>query len=200
MKAKQLEYKFYLDNDRFATVGFFNNELRVNIRQYEKSKYDTSKLFPTKTGISLLASEWQELVTHSEVICEELRKNILAEYHIGNEKYATISRYGDKGFVTISIRQHYTFDDGVRRPTKKGINLKKKEWNALVDIIELINEAIDNMKSEFMYDGKTIVKSVCVYFADKKCYQYGVVETGKVFYSPIESPIEAYKAFLKHGI
>ena len=189
-----------MDNDRFATVGFFNNELRVNIRQYEKSKYDASKLFPTKTGISLLVSEWEEFVSHSEVICEELRKNILAEYHIGNEKYVTISRYGDKGFVTISIRQHYTFDDGVRRPTKKGINLKKKEWNALVDIIELINEAIDNMKSEFMYDGKTIVKSVCVYFGDKKCYQYGVVETGKVFYSPIESPVEAYKAFLKRGI
>ena len=63
----------------------------------------------------------------------------------------------DKGFVTISIRQHYTFGDGVQRPTKKGINLKKKEWKALVDIIELINEAVDNMKSAFMHEGKTTV-------------------------------------------
>ena len=175
------------------TVGFFNHELRVNIRQYKKSEYDASKLFPTTTGISLLVNEWKELVRQSDIICDELRRNILSEYHIGNEKYATISKFGKQGFVTVSIRQHYTFDDGVRRPTKKGINLKKNEWNTLVDLVELVNEAIDNMQSEFMHDGKTIVKSVCVYFAEKKCYQYGVIETGEVFYSPIESLLKPTK-------
>ena len=27
-KTKQLEYKFYLDNDRFATVSFFNDQIQ----------------------------------------------------------------------------------------------------------------------------------------------------------------------------
>ena len=133
-------------------------------------------------------------------VCEEVRKNIITSHHLGNEKYISISRYGEKGPITIGIRQHYTFDDGVTRPTKKGINLKKKEWEALVYVIELVDEAVNNLKSEFTYEGKTIVKSVCVYFADKKCYQYGIVETGEVFYSPTEEPVQAYKNYLKHGI
>ena len=58
-KNNQLEYKFYLDNDRFATVGFFNDQLRIGIRQYQKSEYNPSKLFPTTTGISLLEDEWK---------------------------------------------------------------------------------------------------------------------------------------------
>ena len=73
-----------------------------------------------------------------------------------------------KGPVTISIRQHYTFDDGVSRPTKKVINLKKKEWEALISVMDLIGESIDNLKSEFVFDGKMVVKSVCVYFSEKK--------------------------------
>ena len=131
---------------------------------------------------------------------EEVKKNIITKYHLGNEKYIGISRYGQKGPITISIRQHYTFDDGVSRPTKKGINLKRKEWDALVSVMDLVDEAVNNLKSKYTYDGKTIVKSVCVYFADKKCYQYGIVETSEVFYSPIEEPVEAYKSYLKHGI
>ena len=89
----------------------------------------------------------------------------MAEHHIGNEKYVSISHYGEKGPVTISIRQHYTFDDGVHRPTKKGINLKKKEWEACVSVMDLIGKSIDNLKSEFVYDGKTVLKSVYIYFA-----------------------------------
>ena len=124
----------------------------------------------------------------------------MAEHHIGYEKYVSISCYGENSPVTITIRQHYTFDDCVCRPTKKGVNLKKKEWEVLVSVVDLIGESIDNLKSEFVFDGKTVVKSVCVYFAEKKCYQYGIVETGEVFYSPIEKPVEAYIAYLKHGI
>ena len=197
---KPLEYKFYLDNDRFATVGFFNDQLRIGIHQYQKSEYDASKLFPTVTGISLLEDEWRQITKHCDTVTEEVKKNIIAKYHLGNEKYIGISRYGQKGPITISIRQHYTFDDGVSRPTKKGINLKRKEWDALISVMDLVDEAVNNLKSKYTYDGKTIVKSVCVYFADKKCYQYGIVETSEVFYSPIEEPVEAYKSYLKHGI
>ena len=59
--------------------------------------------------------------------------------------------------------------------------------------MDLFDESIENLKS----DGKTIVKSLCVYFVEKKCYQYCIVETGEVLFSPIEDPGEAY---LKHGI
>ena len=50
-KTKQLEYKFYLDNDRFATVSFFNDQIQIGIQQYQKSEYNPSKLFPTVTGL-----------------------------------------------------------------------------------------------------------------------------------------------------
>ena len=33
---------------------------------------------------------------------------------------------------------------------------------------------------------------------EEKCYQYCILETGEVFYSPIEEPVEAYKSYLKH--
>ena len=181
-------------------MGFFNNQIRIGIQQYQKSEYNPSKLFPTTTGISLLEDEWNQLTYHCDNVSDEIKKGILASYHLGNEKYVSISHFGDKGFITISIRQHYTFEDGVTRPTKKGINLKRKEWEALVSVMDLVNEAVNNLKSKFTYDGKTIVKSVCVYFVDKKCYQYGIVETAEVFYSPIEEPIEAYRNYLKHGI
>ena len=174
---KPLEYKFYLDNNRFAAVGFFNDQLRIGICQYQKSKYDASKLFPTVTRMSLLEDEWRQITKHCNTVTEEVKKNILAKYHLGNDKYLGISHYGQKGPITISIRQHYTFDDGVLRPTKKGINLKRKEWDALVLVKCLVDEAVNNLKSKYTCDGKTIVKSVYVHFADKRCYQYGIVET-----------------------
>ena len=97
---------------------------------------------------------------------EAVKKNTTASHHLGIDKYVGISHYNDKGPITISIRQHYTFDDGVSRPTKKGINLKRKEWEALVSVMDLVDEAVNNFKSEFTCDGKTIVKSVCVYFTE----------------------------------
>ena len=181
-------------------MGFFNEQLQIGIRQYQKSEYDALKLFPTVTGISLLEDEWKQLTYHCDNVSDEVKKGILASYHLGNEKYVGISRYGEKGPITISIRQHYTFDDGVMRPTKKGIILKRKEWDALISVMDLVDEAVNNLKSKFTFDGKTIVKSVCMYFVDKKCYQYGNVETAEVFYSPIEEAVEAYKSYLKHGI
>ena len=181
-------------------MGFFNEQLRIGIQQYQKSEYDALKLFPTVTGISLLEDEWKQLTYHCDNVSDEVKKGILASYHLGNLKYVGISRYGEKGPITISIRQHYTFEDGVMRPTKKGINLKRKEWDALISVMDLIDEAVNNLKSKFTFDGKTIVKSVCMYFVDKKCYQYGIVETAEVFYSPIEEAVEAYKSYLKHGI
>ena len=156
-------------------MGFFSSQLQIGVQQYQKSEYDPSKLFPTVTGISLLEGEWTQLTNHHDTISGEVKQNTMAEHHIGNEKYVSISHYGEKGPVTISIRQHYTFDDGICRPTKKGINLKKREWEALVSVMDLLGESIDNL---------TVVKSVCVYFAEKNCYQYGIVETGGVFYSP----------------
>ena len=181
---KQLEYKYYLDNDRFTTVGYFNGQLQVGIWQYQKSEYDASKLFPTVTGISLLEEEWKPLTNNCDTVSEAVKKNTTTSHHL--VKYIGISHYSDKGPINISIRQHYTFDDGVSRPTKKAINLKRKEWEPLVSVIDLVDEAVNNLKSEFTYDRKTIVKSVCVYFTEQKCYQYDIVETGEVFYSPIE--------------
>ena len=103
-----------MDNDRFATVGFYKNVLQISVHQYEKSEYDASKMFPTKTGISLTEDEWTELTAHLDDISEELKaKTTGTEYHIGNEKYLGLSHFGDKGPITISIRQHYTFDDGI---------------------------------------------------------------------------------------
>ena len=160
---KQLEYKFYLDNDRFATVGYFNGQLQVGIWQYQKSEYDASKLFPTVTGISLLEDEWKQLTNNCDTVSEAVKKNTTTSHHLGNDKYVGISHYGAKVPITISIRQHYTFDDGLSRPTKKGINLKRKEWEALVSVMNIVVEAVNNLKSEFMYDGKTIVKSVFLF-------------------------------------
>ena len=110
-RNNQLEYKFYLDNDRFAIVGFFNDQLQIGISQYQKSEYDASKLFPTVTGISLLQDKWKQLTYHSDNVSDEVKKAILASYALGNEKFIGISHYGDKGPITISIRQHYTFDE-----------------------------------------------------------------------------------------
>ena len=163
------------------------------MQQYKKSEYDPSKLFPTVTGISLLGDDWTQLTNDCNTISGEVKQNTMAEHHISNEKYVGISCCGEKGPVTISIRQHYSFDDGVCRPTKKGINLKKKEWEALVSVMDLIGESIDNLKSEFVYDGKMVVTSVCVYFAEKKYYQYGIVETGKVFYTPLKNQLRYTK-------
>ena len=47
--------------------------------------------------------------------------------------------------------------------------------------MDLVDESIENLKSDFVCDRKTIVKSVYVYFAERKWYQYEVIETGEVF-------------------
>ena len=103
-----------MDNYRFATAGFYKNVLQISVHQYKKSKYDASEMFPTKIEISLTEDEWTKLTAHLDDISEELKaKTTGTEYHTGNEKYLLLSCFGDKGHITISIKQHYTFDDGI---------------------------------------------------------------------------------------
>ena len=62
-----------------------------------------------------------------------------------------------------------------------------------VSVVDLVDESVENLKSDFTYDGKTIVKSICVYFVKKKCYQYCIVETSEVFRALLRNQLKHTK-------
>jgi hypothetical protein len=67
---------------------------------------------------------------------------------LGKNKLVTISMFNGKAL--IHLREYYRDqDDGLRKPTKKGIALAIDQWNELCSHIPLINSAIEQ------FDGHT---------------------------------------------
>ena len=123
------------------TVKSFNGQTRVDIRQYQKYG---NKIYPTKSGIHLSGSQFVNLLDLLKEIDQDVtevrnKKAQNFKYHIGDEIYVTAS----DGFEKVHIRLYYkNLDMSIALPTKVGVALKFEEWDALLKLIEEVQERI----------------------------------------------------------
>ena len=61
-------------------------------------------------------------------------------YHIGNDKYVTVSSF--RGEKKVHIRQFYKSDKGHIIPTRKRLSLTIAEWKEMVNSISIINSEL----------------------------------------------------------
>lgn len=57
-------------------------------------------------------------------------------------RFAVVSKF--RGTTLVSIREYYD-DEGELRPSRKGISLKTKEWQALLSHVERIGARITEL-------------------------------------------------------
>ena len=193
---KKLEFKFSLGNDRFVTVGFFRKDIRIGIRQF-KTDSDGVFLTPNQPGISLLLDQWEKLKSHSADVQEAVIKKADICRPLGGDRYVTTTRFGRYNNMFIHIRNHFTSELGKLLPSKYGISLRADEWETLCGLHSEIDNAIEMMRTDVKVDGKTIIKTVYVFFSEHPCWQYCVLETGETFYSTSGDPTTAYKDYVK---
>jgi len=63
--------------------------------------------------------------------------NKLGTIDLGNGNFAIVSeRANDKGWSGIDVRKHFEDDNGKIVPTRKGITLKRQEWQDAIAIIQ----------------------------------------------------------------
>ncbi|KAK2958713.1 putative Transcriptional Coactivator p15 (PC4) [Blattamonas nauphoetae] len=63
------------------------------------------------------------------------------EWNLGNNRKITISTF--KGKAYIDIREYYQDDEGELKPGRKGISLKKEQWDLLLGFADQISEAYE---------------------------------------------------------
>lgn len=87
-----------LENGRFAKVTMWQNEPRLDLRQWEIGQTNNK---PTKKGISLKLLQVKTLKNGMESIQESLKKNEDLKWHLGMNVYASVQK--DNPCVDIRI-------------------------------------------------------------------------------------------------
>ncbi len=65
-------------------------------------------------------------------------------FQLNTKKRLNVRKF--KGQILVDIREYWTDDSKVTRPTKKGVALTLENWNKVKNMTDRIDEAIKNMK------------------------------------------------------
>lgn len=129
-----------LENGRFAKVTMWQNEPRLDLRQWEIGQTNNK---PTKKGISLKLHQVKTLNNGMESIQESLKKNEDLKWHLGMNVYASVQ----KDNPCVDIRQYWKrpqLDESV--PTKKGLCFRPQEFDIFLKHWEEIIKAMPELE------------------------------------------------------
>jgi hypothetical protein len=189
-----------------VTIGWYKNEIRVGVRQYKTKDVDVNTpcpgyvLQPSQPGISLPLNQWDQLKIAMPDVNEALKQKASLNFAIGGDRSVFTSCYDRNNQMYVHIRNHFTNKAGNVAPGKYGISLRLDEWETLFHMVDDIENAIKMMSSDIKVDGKTIIKTVFMYFSEVPCWQYCILETGDVFYSKSEDPVTAYNEYERDSL
>lgn len=135
--------RFDLGNNRFVIVNRYNGAILIHIRQFEKFG---EKLYPTKQGITLNTQQFRFFID----ILDEINRDVQDifnnkslsnfKYNIGEGVYVT----ANVNFPMVHVRRFFQVENmPVEMPTKKGIALRLKEWDALVKFAEEVKVLVN---------------------------------------------------------
>lgn len=129
-----------LENGRFAKVTMWQNEPRLDLRQWEIGQTNNK---PTKKGISLKLLQVKTLKNGMESIQESLKKNEDLKWHLGMNVYASVQKDNPR----VDIRQYWKrplLDESV--PTKKGLCFRPQEFDIFLKHWEEIIKAMPELE------------------------------------------------------
>ena len=147
-----------LGKGRYVAVKNFNDDIQVHFRQYERSVM--WNLYPTKLGIHLSPTQFATLLHFMKpinAIVEKIRnreKYVSFKFHLGAGIYAT----ANSEFPVVHLRRYFLPDGQTSPlPTKKGISLRLKEWEAFVTQLDDIKNLIDAKPCFYQDDHHSLV-------------------------------------------
>jgi hypothetical protein len=126
-----------LENGRYARVCMWQNEPRLDLREWDQDK-------PTKKGISLKIHQVKSLADIMETIRENLDKNLEMKWHLGCNVYVTVRENNP----CVDIRQYWKppqQEESV--PTKKGLCLRPEEYKNVEKHWEEIKYAMPELET-----------------------------------------------------
>ena len=114
--------KFSLGNNRFVQVCQWNDELRVDLREWTND-------MPTKKGISLTLMRWKNFLNSLDFLETSLKDKLGYHSHLGGNVNCKV----DEKSACVDIRQYWKPLEEVI-PTKKGLCLRPDEFNRLKEL------------------------------------------------------------------
>lgn len=156
------------DNTFWASVGEevylsckpFRDQLYVHVRRYDGK-------FPTKTGVGIGLSRWKTLNEHFDEVNRHLDVQTRFDRHLGGNYYVTVDN------DVVDLRKWWMADDGVLKPSYKGITLSKDQWSRLlqqsVELNKLLVEELDSVV-------KCIHQDQEGFFACRECCPDGLLK------------------------
>ena len=121
-----------IGGNRYVSVKKQGGDLHVTIA--EEGSDTKSATFPSR--------RWAEFVRCIDEITENVNGLIAKQYvqlirPIGGKWYVSVTT----GFACVNIRQYYyNYEMKGQRPSKQGIALRLREWNALKDVIPQLHQ------------------------------------------------------------
>ena len=129
---------YELGRDIKAEPTIYEGILRVDIRHWKKDGTRSTK------GISLPAQCWYAVVNgcyHIQNALNEMKAKqpVDACFHVGNLVYVSIK----SPLWLVDIRYWYKAEDGTLKPSRRGISLKFKEFNKLMEHADDIRKRLE---------------------------------------------------------
>ncbi len=122
--------KFVIGENRAIVVKKKGTDFSIVISE------DGSEKFAEFSG-----KRWTQFVSIFEQVDESLKQIAAKQYvkycaHVGGKWYVSVKT----GFACVDIREFYYSPNQGPRPRKKGIALRLREWDALKEVVQRIND------------------------------------------------------------
>lgn len=142
---ENVELSFKVGTNRFLTVKPFNNQLRVELRLWVASNH------PTKKGITFTLARLKQFTNVIDEI-DQAAKKLWTEdpeleekkWHLGGNVIETVN----PAYSGVNIR-HFWVPEGQTEvnATRRGLVLKRYEWEKIKTSLELVEEAAPELES-----------------------------------------------------
>lgn len=138
----------------------FRDQLYVHVRLYEGK-------IPTKTGVGIILSRWKTLNDCFDEVNHHLDIKIRFDRHLGGNYFVTVDN------DVVDLRKWWMADDGLLKPSYKGITLSKDQWTRLIEqsieLNKLLAEELDGLVDCFHQNQET-------FFTCRECCPDGLMK------------------------
>ena len=145
--SEDIKLALPLGRERRVYASVFKDKLYTHVRCFFKPKdgNDDQLWIPTKKGIALTQTQWDELIFKACYVTETLQRlssNTLQDgpklkAALGESVYLTVTVFKSK--IYVHIRKFDVKRRGLETPTKTGITLSPEEWTELQDKTQQIH-------------------------------------------------------------
>jgi len=143
-------FNIALGRNVFITTSFWQDQLYIHVRQFEKSNStDSQRLYPGPKGVGLTLQRFKELQRFAkemdqclDTIIREEHTELKFSQHLGGNLYAGV----DSSYLGVDLRKFWLPEgEETIAPTRKGIFLTPEQWRLLLSSFEHIQRDIPEL-------------------------------------------------------